>query len=106
MLCDGSVDSFSHTVPGQHITEDEPTLLLLSAVAPGDSVAPGQTVTYQWLLPDRAGPGPNDPSSVLWMYHSHVDEAAGPAAGLVGGIIVTTPEYANATDATPNDVQR
>eukprot|EP00878_Enallax_costatus_P001155 GHUV01001296.1.p1 GENE.GHUV01001296.1~~GHUV01001296.1.p1 ORF type:complete len:885 (+),score=249.43 GHUV01001296.1:1539-4193(+) len=75
-------------------------------LAPGDKVAPGNTVTYKWLVPERAGPGPNDLSSVLWMYHSHVDESADPAAGLVGGIIVTTPDNANATDATPKDVPR
>lgn len=75
-------------------------------VAPGDKVAPGQTVIYKWRLPDRAGPGPSDLSSVMWMYHSHVDEGADPAAGLVGGIIVTTPEYANDTDASPKDVKK
>lgn len=75
-------------------------------MAPADKVGPGKTVTYKWQVPDRAGPGPNDLSSVLWMYHSHVDEAADPVAGLVGGIIVTTPGNANATDATPIDVPR
>ena len=74
-------------------------------VAPSDKVAPGKTVTYKWLVPERAGPGPDDMSSVLWMYHSHVNEAADPAAGLVGGIIITTPDNAN-EDATPSDVKR
>lgn len=41
------------------------------AVAPGDYVAPGKTVTYTWLVPERAGPGPGDFSSIMWMYHSH-----------------------------------
>ncbi len=32
--------------------------------------------TYTWLVPDRAGPGPGDGSSLMWMYHSHTDEVA------------------------------
>src|SRR5262249_41189476 len=39
-----------------------------------DTIAPGQIYTYTWRVPERAGPGPMDGSSVLWMYHSHVDE--------------------------------
>ena len=39
-----------------------------------DGVPPGGTHVYTWPVPDRAGPGPMDGSSVLWMYHSHVDE--------------------------------
>ena len=39
-----------------------------------DAVAPGATYTYTWKVPERAGPGPGDGSSVLWMYHSHTDE--------------------------------
>lgn len=41
-----------------------------------DAVEPGDTHTYIWPVPARAGPGPGDPSSILWMYHSHVDEPA------------------------------
>jgi hephaestin len=41
----------------------------------------------------------------MWMYHSHVDEAADPAAGLMGAIIITSPGNAN-DDATPKDVSR
>jgi manganese oxidase len=38
-----------------------------------DSVAPGATFTYRWTVPERSGPGPNDPSSIVWLYHCHVD---------------------------------
>jgi FtsP/CotA-like multicopper oxidase with cupredoxin domain len=34
-------------------------------------VPPDGTHTYVWEVPERAGPGPNNPSSVLWLYHSH-----------------------------------
>ncbi len=39
-----------------------------------DAVPPGGSHTYVWHVPERAGPGPNDASSVMWMYHSHTDE--------------------------------
>jgi len=53
-----------------------------------DVVAPGKTHTYIWKVPKRAGPGPMDPSTVLWMYHGHVDEPADTNAGLIGPIII------------------
>ncbi|WIA14174.1 hypothetical protein OEZ85_002716 [Tetradesmus obliquus] len=74
-------------------------------VAPADQVSPEQVVTYKWLVPERAGPGPADAGSIMWMYHSHVDEAADPAAGLMGAIIIAAPSNAN-DDATPKDVSR
>jgi FtsP/CotA-like multicopper oxidase with cupredoxin domain len=70
-----------------------------------DAVPPGQTYTYRWTVPDRAGPGPMDGSSVLWMYHSHVDEVADTNSGLVGPIIITRRGGANA-DGSPIDVDR
>jgi hypothetical protein len=33
-------------------------------------VPPGKTHIYTWQVPERAGPGPNDPSSVVWLYQS------------------------------------
>lgn len=35
-----------------------------------DEVAPGQTHTYVWKVPEWAGPGPMDQSSIMWMYWS------------------------------------
>ena len=52
-------------------------------------VAPGATHTYTWQIPERAGPGPADPSSVFWLYHSHCDELRDVASGLMGMIVVT-----------------
>jgi hephaestin len=71
----------------------------------GDAVAPGATYTYEWLIPERAGPGPGDPSSVLWMYHSHVDEPGDTNAGLVGPIVVTRDGDGD-ENAVPTDVDR
>ncbi len=55
----------------------------------GDSVPPGGTYTYTWQVPERAGPGPNDPNSIVWMYHSHTDEIRDVNTGLFGPIIIT-----------------
>jgi FtsP/CotA-like multicopper oxidase with cupredoxin domain len=71
----------------------------------GQSISPGGNYTYTWQVPERAGPGPGDPSSVLWMYHSHVDEVGDTYAGLVGLIIVTRHGMAN-PDGSPKDVDQ
>ena len=71
----------------------------------GDSVAPGQTFTYVYDVPERAGPGPNDPSSIVWPYHSHVDERRDVNAGLIGAIVITRAGMA-LDDGTPKDVDR
>ena len=71
----------------------------------GGAVPPGHIFTYTWQVPERAGPGPNDPSSIVWLYHSHVDEQKDVDAGLVGPIIITARDMAN-PDGTPKDVDR
>ncbi len=71
-----------------------------------DAVAPGATYTYTWKVPERAGPGPMDGSSVLWMYHSHTDEIADTNAGLVGPMVITARGKADMATATPLDVDR
>ena len=70
-----------------------------------DRVPPGGTHTYAWEVPARAGPGPLDPSSVVWLYHSHVDAPKDTNTGLVGAIIVTAKGMARA-DGRPRDVDR
>jgi FtsP/CotA-like multicopper oxidase with cupredoxin domain len=71
----------------------------------GASVPPGGTYTYVWRVPERAGPGPMDESSVMWMYHSHVDEVPDTYAGLMGPIVVTRRGMAR-PDGSPKDVDR
>lgn len=56
-----------------------------------DLVAPGETVKMTWTVPETAGPGPTDPSTIGWMYHSHSDEVADPLAGLVGVLVIGRP---------------
>jgi manganese oxidase len=69
------------------------------------AVAPGKTFTYTWQVPERAGPGPNDPSSIVWLYHSHVNERRDVNTGLIGAIVVTRQGMAR-PDGTPKDVDR
>jgi manganese oxidase len=70
-----------------------------------DGVQPGATSTYTWKVPPRAGPAPGDGSSVMWMYHSHVDEVSDTYAGLMGPIEITARGMAR-TDGSPRDVDR
>jgi hephaestin len=52
-----------------------------------DDVPPGAIHVYNWYVPERAGPGPEDPNSVVWLYHSHGNKAL--ESGLIGAIIIT-----------------
>jgi FtsP/CotA-like multicopper oxidase with cupredoxin domain len=70
-----------------------------------DRVKPGATHTYVWEVPERAGPAAGDESSVAWMYHGHVDEAADMYSGLMGPLIVTRKGMAR-PDGSPSDVDR
>lgn len=70
-----------------------------------DAVPPGETYEYHWAVPERAGPGPEDGSSIMWMYHSHTDEVADTYAGLHGPIVVTKRGMAR-DDGSPKDVDR
>jgi FtsP/CotA-like multicopper oxidase with cupredoxin domain len=70
-----------------------------------DGVPPGATHVYLWPVPERAGPAPGDGSSVMWMYHSHVNEMMDVNAGLIGPMIITARGKAKA-DGSPIDVDR
>jgi FtsP/CotA-like multicopper oxidase with cupredoxin domain len=70
-----------------------------------DGVPPGGTHVYVWAVPERAGPGPMDGSSIFWMYHSHVDEVRDINTGLMGPMIITARGMARA-DGSPTDVDR
>jgi manganese oxidase len=70
-----------------------------------DAVAPGATHTYIWPVPERAGPGPDDPSTIMWAYHSHTHEWRDVNAGLIGPIIVGR-RGSLAADGRPKGVDR
>ena len=71
----------------------------------GAQVPPGGSFTYTWLADESSGPGPADPSSLVWWYHSHVEEPVETNLGLLGPIIVTRRGMAG-PDGSPNDVDR
>lgn len=66
-------------------------------------VPPGATHVYTWNITEQSGPGPNDPSSIVWLYHSHCDELRDVASGLLGFIVVTRRGMAR-PDGSPKDV--
>ena len=68
-------------------------------------VVPGANHTYVWRVPERAGPGPRDPSSVFWFYHSHCDELRDVASGLFGGFVITRRGEAR-PDGSPRHVDK
>lgn len=68
-----------------------------------DAVPPGLTHLYTWQVPERAGPGPDDPSSVVWLYHSHGGRDI--ESGLIGAIIITRRGMAG-PNGKPKDVDR
>lgn len=70
-----------------------------------DSIAPGESYTYRWGVPTRAGPGPSDPSSLVWLYHSHINSPKDVNTGLVGALIVTRHGVAR-PDGSPTDIDR
>jgi len=65
----------------------------------------GQTVTYTWTADEGSGPGPGQPSSIVWPYHSHVEETQEVNDGLIGPIIVTAKGKAR-PDGSPRDVDQ
>ncbi|KAJ6663217.1 hypothetical protein lerEdw1_010353 [Lerista edwardsae] len=53
-----------------------------------EAAMPGEIVTYQWDVPERSGPGPNDSACVSWIYYSKVDPVKDMFSGLIGPLKV------------------
>jgi hephaestin len=70
-----------------------------------DPVQTGATFTYTWEVVPAAGPQPGEPSSKLWLYHSHVNEQRDVAAGLLGPMLISAKGTLK-PDGTPKDVDR
>ncbi|HZU33493.1 MAG TPA: multicopper oxidase domain-containing protein [Candidatus Angelobacter sp.] len=71
--------------------------------APG--VKRGGETTYTWFADETSGPGKDQPSSIMWPYHSHIDESQEVNEGLIGAIIVTAKGMAK-PDGSPRDVDQ
>lgn len=68
-------------------------------------VMPGQQFTYTWVADEDSGPRAGQPSSIVWPYHSHIEEPMEVNEGLVGPIIVTSRGKAK-PDGSPRDVDQ
>lgn len=53
---------------------------------------------------ERAGPGNKDLSSILWLYHSHRNEAKDTNSGLIGPIIVYRKGQLQKSSARPLNI--
>lgn len=71
----------------------------------GAQIGYGATFDYVWVADEDSGPGQNDPSSLVWWYHSHIDEPAETNAGLLGPIVITKRGMAK-PDGSPKDVDK
>lgn len=73
----------------------------------GASILPGERYTYTWIADEDAGPGPGDPSSIVWLYHSHVMSEDETNLGLIGTIVVTREGKArSASNPMPQDIDQ
>ena len=73
----------------------------------GGAVRPGTMFTYHWEADSDAAPGPNDPSSIVWLYHSHVNAVTEVYDGLIGTVVVTKKGMERAAnDPRPKDIDK
>ena len=73
----------------------------------GASIPPGKSYTYTWIVDEDAGPGPGDPSSIVWLYHSHVMSEDETNLGLIGTIVITRKGMASSpSDPMPQDIDQ
>ena len=73
----------------------------------GAAVPPGGKFIYHWEADSDAAPGPNDPSSIVWLYHSHVNAVTEVYDGLIGTIVVTKKGMERAVnDPRPKDIDK
>lgn len=87
--------------------QNDGALFDASAKYSASSVAPGARFTYRWSVNETAAPGPADGSSVVWVYHSHVDSVTEIYDGLIGTIVVTRKGFArSSSDPRPSDVDQ
>jgi manganese oxidase len=88
-----------------HISADMEPIGPVTAAA-AKPIPPGWSATYRWEIGDDAGPGPDDPSSTLWLYWSNgADPGPSDMTGLQGPVVVTRAGAAR-DDGSPADVDR
>uniref|UniRef100_A0A3Q2PTM2 ferroxidase n=1 Tax=Fundulus heteroclitus TaxID=8078 RepID=A0A3Q2PTM2_FUNHE len=58
-----------------------------NALKEDDSVPPGGSYTYRWVVKPRFAPTNDDANCLTWVYHSHVDTPKDVSSGLIGPLI-------------------
>lgn len=86
--------SLTHSLNSGKLVQGSADVLCLCVLLAGadkadDSVPPNGTYLYTWEVRARSGPGPADPSSIVWMYHSHHQEVVDTVSGLYGAMIIS-----------------
>ncbi len=71
---------------GMHYSKNEEGA---DGVSAGASVPPNGSNIYRWAADEAAGPGPSDPSTIVWLYHSHVMVGEEINLGLIGTLVIT-----------------
>jgi len=103
-FCNKATEPYSvHPHGVSYTRESEGTPYAGTSMTASGLVPPGQAHTYIWNVPERAGPGEVDGSSVVWLYHSHNWEPKDVNAGLVGPMVITRRGMAR-PDGSPKDV--
>uniref|UniRef100_A0A3B4EIB4 ferroxidase n=1 Tax=Pygocentrus nattereri TaxID=42514 RepID=A0A3B4EIB4_PYGNA len=51
-------------------------------------VLPGNMSRYQWIVPERSGPGISDPNCISFAYYSAVDFIKDTVSGLIGPLVI------------------
>ncbi|XP_074055983.1 hephaestin [Macrotis lagotis] len=62
--------------------------VLEQGVGAAQPAEPGEVVMYQWRIPERSGPGPNDSACIPWIYYSDVDPIKDMYSGLIGPLVI------------------
>jgi hephaestin len=71
-----------------------------------DDITPGQNFTYVWHVLPGTGPFGDDPSSIVYPYHSIVHEQNDINSGLFGATVVTRADWADPVTGKPVDVDK
>ncbi len=72
----------------------------------GTSIAPNEKYMYKYFARESSGPTAQQGSSIVWLYHSHVNmDESDLYAGLMGAIIISKKEMGD-NNARPKDVDR
>ncbi|XP_067289216.1 ferroxidase HEPHL1 [Pseudorasbora parva] len=59
-----------------------------TSTSKAEAVMPGNKTQYQWMIPEKSGPGVSDPNCIAFAYRSAVDFVKDTASGLIGPLVI------------------